>query len=795
MADSTSEVIGGVAVQITGDYSSLQADFAAAASQAADSGQSIADAFNQGAAAAGQDVATLSDSLGTLDSSSETAGEAATELGASMEAAGAQTQSLAEILDSAGGAAESLAPPMEEASESVKETGEAAQESEGHVRNLLSTFLEFEGIRLGAEEMRDFVEEAIASYGASEDLKISLAALSGDSEQAGEAFEQLKATALEMAVPFEDLETTMQRMAPALLSNGVPLQQISSAMEAIAATARVTGEPVEQVGQSVERMALSSQLGARQLATLGISLQQLSEQLGTTAEDLQGKDSIWKSLDPGDKLNALVGALQHYEDAARQMATDTKGQIQNLKTEWNLDLEDIGASLAPVTVQVLSFAEKIGGVVKPIIEAWGGLPSVVKLLELAFPPLAATVTTATTATHYLNEGVDALKEPMQNVGASAMAFNVAMEQGVDPQKQATAAATAAAPAHAAAAAAVKTHAQALTQLADAYTKADSVSANFIGPLETEETALQNDTEEVYKWAAAHQLAVQPLLQNVTALNQLDDAALGVPKALEAIIPPMYDLSQVGKTTTQDIIGLITALPKITSAIPPVVSDTNAWTQTLDQLGKKVNQVFSRDFSTALTDILFQTKNLGAAFEKVGEDIVKTILDVLIKQGLKALGESIEQVAGPGLSALLGSFTKTATTAAAVTKTQSVGEIMSDAAVAYAATYASISAIPIVGPAMAPAAAAASYSAVAGEAALASFDTGGWVPEDMLAMVHKGEYVVPADQASSGSGGIGGAAGSSNSGFIFINYGTLQAPDLNTLMNNMIKGARRIGAKI
>lgn len=69
-----------------------------------------------------------------------------------------------------------------------------------------------------------------------------------------------------------------------------------------------------------------------------------------------------------------------------------------------------------------------------------------------------------------------------------------------------------------------------------------------------------------------------------------------------------------------------------------------------------------------------------------------------------------------------------------------------------------------------------------------FASGGWVPRDMLALVHAGEYVVPARDAASGMGR--GGPMFSNCTFNGV------TPDLVAdVMNRAVKGARRVGAKI
>lgn len=93
-----------------------------------------------------------------------------------------------------------------------------------------------------------------------------------------------------------------------------------------------------------------------------------------------------------------------------------------------------------------------------------------------------------------------------------------------------------------------------------------------------------------------------------------------------------------------------------------------------------------------------------------------------------------------------------TTAAAQSKSIGLSESLSQAnqAAMKAATntYASVSAVPIVGPVLAPIAAAGAYTAVLGLTALASAE-GGWgsVPADnTLANLHKNEMVLPAKYA-------------------------------------------------
>ncbi len=103
----------------------------------------------------------------------------------------------------------------------------------------------------------------------------------------------------------------------------------------------------------------------------------------------------------------------------------------------------------------------------------------------------------------------------------------------------------------------------------------------------------------------------------------------------------------------------------------------------------------------------------------------------------------------------------ADTAAAIAKAASAkAQVMANAGIAGSAAYASIAAIPIVGPGLAPEAASIAYAGAAAYG-LPSFAVGAWsLPGDMIAQVHRGEMIVPSFQAEAMRNGasIGGSGG-------------------------------------
>jgi hypothetical protein len=93
----------------------------------------------------------------------------------------------------------------------------------------------------------------------------------------------------------------------------------------------------------------------------------------------------------------------------------------------------------------------------------------------------------------------------------------------------------------------------------------------------------------------------------------------------------------------------------------------------------------------------------------------------------------------------------------------ITQVTSNAAVGASAAMASTSAIPIVGPGLAPAAGAAMFAGILGTYGPLASAAGGWerVPNDTLSMLHKNEQVLPAEYAQglrnlvAGGGNTGG----------------------------------------
>jgi len=136
---------------------------------------------------------------------------------------------------------------------------------------------------------------------------------------------------------------------------------------------------------------------------------------------------------------------------------------------------------------------------------------------------------------------------------------------------------------------------------------------------------------------------------------------------------------------------------------------------------------------------------------------------------QAAGSSGWATIGAALMRYIGLSAAANTTTMTQTSVTSIAQVHSAAAVAAANAFAATAAIPITGPALAPAAAASALAQVDAYAGLASLAVGAWnVPADMPANLHAGEMVVPATfaQGLRSNGQLPGVSGGVTNSFSF-----------------------------
>ena len=159
-----------------------------------------------------------------------------------------------------------------------------------------------------------------------------------------------------------------------------------------------------------------------------------------------------------------------------------------------------------------------------------------------------------------------------------------------------------------------------------------------------------------------------------------------------------------------------------------------------QAYQKAGDTILGAWNSQLRGLLAGTTNWATASKNILADL--TIKG--IEEGEKLLVQKLAQMAA----------------GVAAEKTVNATAVQGDAGRAGAGAYAAMAGVPLIGPVIAPAAAAAAY---AGTMAFAAFDIGAWnVPQDMPAVVHRNELVMPAAEAGAFrdmlSGGAQGGGG-------------------------------------
>lgn len=157
---------------------------------------------------------------------------------------------------------------------------------------------------------------------------------------------------------------------------------------------------------------------------------------------------------------------------------------------------------------------------------------------------------------------------------------------------------------------------------------------------------------------------------------------------------------------------------------------SSWQQALGE--------FNAGFVNSVNTWIETGKGFGQAMEQTFAKMAEGFIDQLIQMGLQWVETHL-------LMLIFSKTTQAATAAATIT---------SDAAVAAAGAYAATTPIPIVGPVLAPGAAAIAFADVMAFNAAAGFAEGGLVPATGLALIHKGERILPASMSGKGDFGMG-----------------------------------------
>lgn len=155
-------------------------------------------------------------------------------------------------------------------------------------------------------------------------------------------------------------------------------------------------------------------------------------------------------------------------------------------------------------------------------------------------------------------------------------------------------------------------------------------------------------------------------------------------------------------------------------------------------------------SGAVNNMLFSTQTMMERVRSLLQSLAQHVIEVIIKKIVTGwiAGEAAKTGAtAAGTAARTSVETAGASTGFVAKIAINLKTIMADAYKAAAGAYSAVVGIPIIGPILAPAAAAVAFAAVAAFGSGMPSAAGGWdVPADSLALIHSREMVLPAHLA-------------------------------------------------
>jgi hypothetical protein len=196
----------------------------------------------------------------------------------------------------------------------------------------------------------------------------------------------------------------------------------------------------------------------------------------------------------------------------------------------------------------------------------------------------------------------------------------------------------------------------------------------------------------------------------------------------------------------------------------VSEDTGQWNKLLGAFNGAVQEMLSGTKSFAAIGYQLLDKMIMQVIENIEKSVVAWVVGEKTKTAATAAGNAARTASNVGA----------ATSSNLADASAMKSGIMGHAGSAAAAVWDDTAQIPVVGPILAPAAAAAAFVAVmAFGDDLPSFDVGSWeIQRDMVAKIHQGEMILPANLANQVRAGTG--VGAASAGDVNMHY----APTIN-----------------
>ncbi len=424
------EIVGDLVVQITGDYSKLDADIQQAAQVAASGAGTIASSFGSAATA----VDTFEQRIGALVESGHTLAEAlekvsAQDLSASFAATGnAAAQAAQQIdlfdeaiqvpyADAAGqlnmfttalepiqGAAQGAATSLEKLTTGVPPPP-MVQGATDAFDGLGSTLLGFAGIALTAQGAFAILKEAFGQFELIEQTSVAFEHLTGSASAAAAMIADAKTVALNFQAPFEGVLQAEKRFT----SFGVEVEKIPGLLRTAADAAAATGTGFDSIASSMERMIESGNVATRSLVQLGLNISDLATVMGVADADVK---EAFKDLDQSERISVMEQALQKFSGTAEAMDQTVSGAFSDLSLQAKFALGEVGQAMAPAIVYFTKIQEaaieSVSIIAKAFIDLETTIGTFASVLKETIKPFADIPGLADAAARGMSSFKDAL---------------------------------------------------------------------------------------------------------------------------------------------------------------------------------------------------------------------------------------------------------------------------------------------------------------------------------------------------------------------------------------------------
>jgi len=245
-----------------------------------------------------------------------------------------------------------------------------------------------------------------------------------------------------------------------------------------------------------------------------------------------------------------------------------------------------------------------------------------------------------------------------------------------------------------------------------------------------------------------------------------------------------------KTESKVISDLLVGIPK---PLPPALAKAN--TQST-QIMQSISQNLANSFSTAIKGMISGTESLSTAFAKMGQQMLQSLESALEKMLSQWMQHHIMEL-------LVHTQTKESEVAVnqtaseqtqAISLKEHMNQILMTAKQAATKAWDAMSGIPVVGPALGAAAAAATFAAVIAFGSVTSAAGGFYeVDRDQLAFIHKKEMVLPAGIADRLRTTVAGGGG--DSGMNVNVFHNVNAIDAASFQDTIKKHGNMIGNEV